>query len=87
LSHLTVSLTTILKELLVPYARRDIIAWLPGPYYHIYNRSVQRRTIFREPDNYLFVVSRLKKYAGDFCLTLIAYCLMPDQLSFVDPAG
>ena len=63
----------------MPYARRDIIAWLPGQYYHIYNRGVQRGTIFREPDNYLFVIARLKKYAREFCLSVIAYCLMPNH--------
>ena len=63
----------------MPYARRVIIAWLPGQYYHIYNRGVQRGTIFREPDNYLFVIARLKKYAREFCLSVIAYCLMPNH--------
>ncbi|MDW8099565.1 MAG: transposase, partial [Anaerolineae bacterium] len=60
----------------MPYARRDILSWQPGMYYHIYNRGVRGGTIFREPDNYLFVLRRIKQYCRDFQIAVIAYCLM-----------
>ena len=39
----------------MPYARKDLVIWQPGMYYHIYNRGARQLTIFREPTNYLFV--------------------------------
>ena len=37
----------------MPYARRNLITWQKGLYYHIYNRGVSRARIFRESKNYL----------------------------------
>lgn len=67
----------------MPYARQDEITWLPGHYYHIFNRGARRLTIFREEANYLFVIGHLKKYCKRFSLTLIAYCLMPNHYHFL----
>ena len=63
----------------MPYARQDEITWLPGQYYHLYNRGARRLTIFREEVNYRFVLERMKKYGKLFTLSIIAYCLMPNH--------
>ena len=47
--------------------------YLPGHFYHFYNRGAHRGSIFREEDNYLFVIGRLKRYCREFELTPIAY--------------
>ena len=52
---------------------------LVGHYYHIYNRGAHRVSIFREDDNYLFVLDRIKAYRRSLDLTPIAYCLMPNH--------
>jgi REP element-mobilizing transposase RayT len=57
--------------------------YLQGHYYHIYNRGVSRANIFREDNNYLFVLNRIKKYSKEFQLSLIAYCLMPNHYHFL----
>ncbi len=57
--------------------------YLPGQYYHFYNRGAHRVSIFREPTNYLFVIGRIKKYSAQFHLTMIAYCLMPNHFHFL----
>ena len=57
--------------------------FLPGHYYHVYNRGVNREAIFRNRENYLFLLRRLKECADKFCITLIAYCLMPNHYHFL----
>lgn len=68
-------------------------AYHPDGFYHIYNRGSHRVSIFREPDNYLFVLHKLKLYSRQLQLTLLAYCLMPNHFHFLvrqdgdQPAG
>ena len=68
-------------------------AYQAGPYYHIYNRGAHRESIFRNEDNYLFVLLKIKHYCRELALTLIAYCLMPNHYHWLvrqdgeQPAG
>ena len=55
----------------------------PGHYYHIYNRGAHRLSIFREPDNYLFVLGKMKYFAQKLAITIIAYCLLPNHYHFL----
>lgn len=57
--------------------------YLPGHYYHIYNRGAHRTSIFREDDNYIFVLHKIKDYCRSLALTLIAYCLMPNHYHYL----
>jgi putative transposase len=61
----------------MPYARKDTLIWQKGMYYHIYNRGARQLTIFREQTNYLFAISKIKKYSQSQGICVIAYCLMP----------
>ena len=61
----------------MPYARKDLLAWEKGAFYHIYNRGAHQTSIFRERTNYLFVIGKMKEYARKNQITVIAYCLMP----------
>jgi REP element-mobilizing transposase RayT len=54
-------------------------AYLPSHYYHIYNRGANREPIFQDEDNYLFILSKIKRYCHELSLALIAYCLMPNH--------
>lgn len=63
----------------MPYARRDTITWQPGMYYHIFNRGAHKMPIFREPENYDFVLQRIGQYAQELQIAVIAYCLMPNH--------
>ena len=46
-------------------------------YYHIYNRGAHGVSLFREEENDHFVLRKVKHYAAEFELSMIAYCLMP----------
>src|SRR5512146_203784 len=63
----------------MPYARKDILIWQEGMYYHLYNRGARQVTIFRQPTNYLFTIAKLKKYSQANGIRVIAYCLMPNH--------
>jgi REP element-mobilizing transposase RayT len=51
---------------------------VPGYYYHIYNRAVDRIILFREKNNYAFFTSKIKKYLPPVS-DVLAYCLMPNH--------
>lgn len=67
--------------------------YLPGHFYHVYNRGAHRLSLFREPDNYLFALRKVKHYVRILNLAAIAYCLLPNHYHFLirqdgeQPAG
>lgn len=77
----------------MPIARKEEIVWQAGGYYHLYNRGVRQLSIFRAPENYVYLLQRAKAYMGATKVTIIAYCLMPNHYHFLlrqegeDPAG
>jgi len=50
-----------------------------GCYYHIFNRGAHQVSIFREHDNYLFVLRKMKAYCPALHIAPIAYCLLPNH--------
>jgi putative transposase len=77
----------------MPYARKDLLAWQTGMYYHIYNRGAHQTSIFREPKNYLFVIAKVKEYSRANHLSVVCYSLQPTHYHFLtrqdgdEPAG
>lgn len=59
------------------------ITFVRGGYYHIYNRGASGATIFREPDNYLYVLGKMKMYSQKYAISILAYCLLPDHYHFL----
>jgi REP element-mobilizing transposase RayT len=71
---------------------RDI-EFVQGGYYHIYNRGAGHQAIFREDENYLFVLRKVKTYARELNVAVLAYGLLPNHYHFLlrqdgaQPAG
>ena len=63
-------------------AHRKVI-FLAGHYYHVYNRGSNRELIFRKPENYKFLLTRVKDNSSKFDITVVAYCLMPNHYHFL----
>ena len=57
--------------------------FLPGHYYHLYNRGAHRASIFHEPTNYFFVLRKIRKYCHELSISPIAYSLLPNHYHFL----
>jgi len=64
----------------LPRPRPD---YAPGGYYHFYNRGAHRVSIFREMENYLYLLRKMQGYVRELSLTPIAYCLLPNHYHFL----
>lgn len=53
--------------------------YLPGNYYHFYNRGRSKLSIFHKEHDFINVLLRLRKYAYALNIAVIAYCLMPNH--------
>ncbi|MBE0685266.1 MAG: transposase [Anaerolineaceae bacterium] len=53
--------------------------FIPGMYYHIYNRGANKNSIFKEHSNYLFAIKKIKHYGKELNFSVISYCLMPNH--------
>ncbi len=51
----------------------------PGNYYHLFNRGARQLRIFREEENYIYVIKQMNKYYNQLELTIIAYSLLPNH--------
>ncbi|MGB1249789.1 MAG: transposase [Candidatus Promineifilaceae bacterium] len=67
----------------MPKARRDLVQFVEGGYYHLYNRGARRLSIFQDKRDYVFALKLMKEYCRKFSLAMIAYCLMPNHYHFL----
>src|SRR5262245_51119645 len=50
----------------------------PNGFYHVYNRTVDKKPLFTRPGNFQFFLDRMKKYLADV-LDVFAYCLLKNH--------
>jgi putative transposase len=50
-----------------------------GHFYHVYNRGVNRESIFLRQENWLFFLKRMRDFFHPDKVEIIAYCLMPNH--------
>jgi putative transposase len=72
-------LTAIYKGESMP---RRLIEFLPGGYYHLYNRGVNRAKIFFDKRDYHYFLFKIERYLMP-TLDIIAYCLMPNHYHLI----
>lgn len=65
-----------------PPLKRFLMKLTQNKYYHFFNRSNNKETVFKSRDNYLYFLLKYRKYLGDYVVT-VAYCLMPDHFHFL----
>jgi putative transposase len=53
-----------------------------GHIYHIYNRGINKQTLFSSFGNYIFFLKKTRKYLLPVC-DILAYCLMPNHFHFL----
>ncbi len=50
--------------------------------YHIYNRGINKQTIFSSPGNYIYFLGKVRKYLSP-ATDILGYCLMPNHFHFL----
>ena len=60
----------------MPRRKREFV---PGHYYHLYNRGNNRQTIFFERENYLYFLRQFRYFVAERTVHVVAYCLMPNH--------
>ena len=58
------------------------IRLVKGNYYHIYNKCIENSLLFCEEGNFLYFLTKMKKYLL-VSAEVLAYCLMPDHYHFI----
>jgi len=53
--------------------------FVPGQYYHLYNRGAGKGRIFFNEGNYSYLTSLFSKLHAEHGAAIIAYCLMPNH--------
>ncbi|MDP1809596.1 MAG: transposase, partial [Actinomycetota bacterium] len=59
----------------------------PGILYHVIARGIERKEIFRDPDDYEFFLSRLGRVLVDTETKCLAFCLMPNHIHLLIRSG
>ncbi|MEZ4663356.1 MAG: transposase [Caldilineaceae bacterium] len=54
-----------------------------GCYYHLYNRGVNRQTIFVDDRDFLNFLTRIKRYCEKYAVQVVAYCLLYNHFHFL----
>jgi len=62
---------------------RRSVPFACGEVYHVYNRGAGRQDIFFEEDNYHYILRKAYKYAREFQLSIIAFCLLPNHYHYL----
>ncbi|MEJ2627780.1 MAG: transposase [bacterium] len=57
--------------------------FVKGQHFHIYNRSVANLRLFKNDDDYLYFINKIKPNIIKYQAAVFAYCLMPNHFHFL----
>ena len=57
--------------------------FVKGQHFHIYNRSVANLMLFKNDDDYLYFLNKIKPNIIKYQASVFAYCLMPNHFHFL----
>ncbi len=64
----------------MPNKSRGIIS---GEYYHVYNRAVEKRTIFYNEKDYEYFINKALFFKDRTKVKILAYCILPNHWHFL----
>ncbi|MFZ2975055.1 MAG: transposase [Candidatus Moraniibacteriota bacterium] len=64
-------------------ARYKIKESFPGIVCHVYNRGVNKEKIFRDDEDYIFYLKRVRKYKEKFNISIICYSLIANHYHYI----
>jgi len=64
-------------------AKYRIKHYFPGVVCHVYNRGVNKEEIFKDDEDYLFYLKRLREYKDKFNINVICYNLIPNHYHYI----
>ncbi len=56
------------------------ISFIPGGYYHLYNRGTRKQDIFKQEADYISYLGKVREYKEKYNVSVICYCLMPNHI-------
>lgn len=59
------------------------VPFIPGCYYHVYNRGSEKRIIFQNRRDYSEFLTRIQDTAKKHPVDILAFCLMPNHFHFL----
>lgn len=65
--------------------KKEIEEWIfpkhynMNSYHHLYNRGVNKETIFFEDNDYKYFFRKMKEYKEKYLIGIICFCLLPDH--------
>ena len=54
-------------------------AYYKNTYHHLYNRGVNKATVFFEDSDYKYFLRKMKEYKEKYFIQIICYCLLPNH--------
>jgi putative transposase len=55
----------------------------PSNFYHVYNRAVEKRTIFYSEKDYEYFISKILYFKEKTGVKILAYCILPNHFHFL----